>query len=65
MTNVRSAFAPQGPFEDVSKNIIGDIVERVFGGAREQLLVRLFDKGNLTTEERQALEQILREQKES
>ncbi len=56
-------FRPVRSFDDVSKNIVGDLVERVFGGAREQLLVRLFDKGNLTETERQALEKILGEKK--
>jgi predicted transcriptional regulator len=50
-------------FEDVSHNIVGDLVDRVFGGAREQLLVRLFDRGKLTDSERRVLEQILAEQK--
>ena len=49
-------------FDDVSKNIVGDLVDRVFGGAREQLLMRLFDQGKLTDNERQVLEQILGEQ---
>ena len=55
-------FRPVRSFDDVSKNIVGDLVERVFGGAREQLLMRLFDQGKLTDNERQVLEQILGEQ---
>ena len=55
-------FRPVRSFDDVSKNIVGDLVDRVFGGAREQLLMRLFDQGKLTDNERQVLEQILGEQ---
>ena len=55
-------FRPVRSFDDVSKNIVGDLVDRVFGGAREQLLMRLFDQGKLTDNERQFLEQILGEQ---
>ena len=57
-------FRPVRSFDDVSKNIVGDLVERVFGGAREQLLMRLFDQGKLTDNERQVLEQILGEQEQ-
>ncbi len=56
-------YRPVRSFEDVSKNLVGDLVDRVFGGSRDQLLIRLFDKGKLTAKERQTLEQILREQK--
>ena len=55
-------FRPVRSFDDVSKNIVGDLVDRVFGGAREQLLMLLFDQGKLTDNERQVLEQILGEQ---
>jgi predicted transcriptional regulator len=47
--------------EEVSRNLLGDLVERVFGGSREQLLVRLLDQKKLTAKERARLEQILRE----
>ena len=57
-------YRPLRTFEDVSKNLVGDLVDRVFGGSRDQLLVRLFDKGKLSAKERQTLEQILREQKQ-
>ena len=48
-------------YEEVSRNLLGDLVERVFGGSREQLLVRLLDQKKLTAKERARLEQILRE----
>ena len=48
-------------YEEVSRNLLGDLVERVFGGSREQLLVRLLDQKKLTAKERARLQQILRE----
>lgn len=56
-------FKPARPFEDVSKSMIGDMVDRLFGGSREQLLLRMFDGGKMTRKERQALESLLREDK--
>ena len=50
-------------FEDVSRNILGDLVDRVFRGSREQLLVRLLEQRRLTAAERAAIEAILREKK--
>ena len=56
-------FEPARPFEDVSKSMIGDMVDRLFGGSREQLLLRMFDGGKMTRKERQALENLLKENK--
>ena len=50
-------------FEDVSRSLVGDLVERVFRGSREQLLVRLLEQRKLTVKERAVLEAILREEK--
>ena len=50
-------------FEDVSKNLVGDLVKRVFRGSREQLLVQVLGgRKKLTAKERALLEQILKEQ---
>ena len=56
-------FEPARPFEDVSKSMIGDMVDRLFGGSREQLLLRMFDGGKMTRKERQVLENLLKENK--
>lgn len=53
-------FKPVKSFEEVSKNMLGDLLDRVFGGSREQLMLRLLDERRLTKKERQALEDILR-----
>lgn len=56
-------FKPARPFEDVSKSMVRDLVDRLFGGSREQLLLRMFDGAKLTRKERQALEKLLNEEK--
>lgn len=46
-------------FDEVSRSLLGDMVDRVFRGSRQQLLVRLLDERKLTPEERSVLESIL------
>jgi predicted transcriptional regulator len=58
------AFRPIRSFDDVSGNLIKDLVHRVFGGSREKLLVKLLDGRKLTAKERALLESILREEKQ-
>ena len=48
-------------FQEVSGNLVTELVRRVFGGSREQLLVRLMEQRKLTTKERAVLENILSE----
>jgi BlaI family transcriptional regulator, penicillinase repressor len=43
-------------FEEVSRNMVGDLVDRVFRGSRELLLVRLLEERKLTAKERAMLE---------
>ena len=54
-------YRPIRTFEEVSGSLLGDLIERVFGGSREQLLLRLMDHRRLSKRERQLLESILRE----
>ena len=54
-------FQPVRSFDDVSGSLLGDLVERVFGGSREKLLVRLMEQRRLTARERALLEDLLRE----
>jgi BlaI family transcriptional regulator, penicillinase repressor len=56
-------YRPVRSFEEVSGSMVGDMVERLFRGSREQLLVRLMAERNLTAKERTVLENILREKK--
>lgn len=49
------------PFTEVSRCLVDDLVERVFQGSRQQLLLCLFDEQLLRPEDRSALETILTE----
>jgi predicted transcriptional regulator len=53
-------YRPAKSYEEVSGRLLTDLVERVFQGSREQLLVRLVEQKKLSTKERAALEVILR-----
>lgn len=48
-------------FDEVSGSMLGDMIQKVFGGSREKMLVRLMDERKLTQKELKALEDILRE----
>ncbi len=48
-------------FDDVSGSLLGEMIQKVFGGSREKLLVRLMDERKLTKKELKALEEILKE----
>jgi predicted transcriptional regulator len=54
-------YVPQRSYEEVSGRLLGDLVERVFAGSREQLLTRLLGQSRLTAKERTVLEDILKE----
>lgn len=55
-------YRPCRTFEEVSRGLLGDLIERVFRGSREQLLVRLMEQKRLTAREKKILQQILKEQ---
>jgi BlaI family penicillinase repressor len=48
-------------YEDVSRRLLGEMVDRVFRGSRAQLLCRLVEQRKLTAEERAVLEKIVKE----
>jgi predicted transcriptional regulator len=56
-------YKPCRSQEEVSRSLLGDLVEQLFGGSRELLLMRLFEDSQLTAEERSALQQLLREKR--
>jgi predicted transcriptional regulator len=57
-------YQPVRSFEDVSRSLVGELIERVFRGSREQLLVNLLGRQKrLTAKERELLKQVLKEQK--
>ena len=55
-------YCPARSYEEVSGRLLGDVLERVFHGSREQLLLRLVETRRLTSKERAMLEDILKEQ---
>jgi predicted transcriptional regulator len=55
-------YKPIRAFPDVSRSLVRDLVERVFHGSREELLVHLFGQKKLSAKERALLLQILKEQ---
>ena len=56
-------YRPIRSFSQVSGSLVGDLVERLFGGQREQLLMRLLEERKLSAKERAVLEDILRDKK--
>jgi predicted transcriptional regulator len=57
------SYRPARSYEEVSRKLLGELIERVFRGSREQLLVRLMEQEALTAKERALLEEILRQQR--
>ncbi|MBT6153349.1 MAG: BlaI/MecI/CopY family transcriptional regulator [Planctomycetaceae bacterium] len=55
-------FQAARSFEEVSGNLLGDLLNRVFGGSREQLLMTLIDQKKLSAKERAVLQNLLEEQ---
>lgn len=56
-------YRPVRSFEEVSGSLLGEMVQRVFGGSREAMLMRLVEQKKLTAKERDLLKEILREKK--
>lgn len=54
-------YVPAEPRQEVTKRLLGDVLDRVFGGSREQLLLCLVDQRPLTVKERELLQTILEE----
>lgn len=54
-------YRPIRSFDEVSGSLLKDLIQRVFSGSREALLVRLMDQQQLTRRERDRLKEILGE----
>lgn len=52
-------FRPARTYEEVSGRLLGDLVDKVFGGSSELLLVRLMEQQRLSAKERSLLEAVL------
>jgi predicted transcriptional regulator len=53
-------YRPARSYEEVSRKLLGEVLERVFRGSREQLLVRLMEQRGLSAKERALLQDVLR-----
>jgi BlaI family transcriptional regulator, penicillinase repressor len=56
-------YRPLRSYEDVSRRIVGDVIDRVFRGSHTQLLLQLMETDRLTDAERELLEQVVQEKK--
>ena len=54
-------YQPVRSFEDVSSRLLSDMIERVFRGSREQLLLRLVEQRRLTAKEWAVLQEVVKE----
>jgi BlaI family penicillinase repressor len=62
VTNERPfIYRPVRSYEEVSRSMLGDLVERLFGGSREKLLAHLLGGKKLSAKERALLESHLKE----
>jgi predicted transcriptional regulator len=52
-------YRPARSYEEVSRRLLDDVLDRVFGGSRERLLVRLMERARLTDRERDLLRGLL------
>lgn len=55
-------FQPVRSFSEVSGRLITDLIQRVFGGSREALLMRLMDPKQLSARERRLVQSLLEQQ---
>jgi BlaI family penicillinase repressor len=56
------SFRSARSYEDVSRKLLGELLDRVFRGSREQLLVRLMEQRALTAKERALIGEVLRQE---
>lgn len=54
-------YQPTRSFDDVSRTLVQELVQRVFHGSREQLLVRVLEEKKLTAKEKAVLKSVLKE----
>ncbi|MGH7134305.1 MAG: BlaI/MecI/CopY family transcriptional regulator [Pirellulales bacterium] len=54
-------YVPVRSYEEVSRRLLGDLIDRVFHGSRELLLARLLEQKKLTPKERARLKDLLQE----
>ena len=58
------SFRPTKSFDEVSGNLVHDLVQRVFQGSRQQLLVQVIGQHKLSARKQALLQQLLLEDAE-
>jgi BlaI family transcriptional regulator, penicillinase repressor len=53
-------YRPSKSFREVSGKLLKDVLQRVFGGSREALLVRLMEQNELSAKEREVLKRLMK-----
>ena len=56
------SYRPARSYEDVSRKLLGELLDRVFRGSRDQVLVRLMEQKALTAKERALIGEVLRQE---
>ncbi len=56
-------FKPLRTFQEVSGGLVSELVQKVFGGSRQQLLMQVFEPEKLSHRKRKLLEELLRDEK--
>ncbi len=59
------SFKPIKSFEEVSGHLVRDLIQQVFQGSREQLLVQVIGRQQLSAHKRALLEELLSDDQES
>ncbi len=62
-TNAQRPFVYESirEYEEVSRRLLGDLLDRVFLGSREQLLIQLMEDKKLSARQRKLLNEFLQE----
>ena len=58
-------YAPERSFEEVSSRLVGHLLQRVFDGSRERMLVQVLGRRKLSASERRFLQDLLAKQEDS
>lgn len=58
-------YAAKRSFEDVSSRLVGNLVQKLFAGSRQRMLVQVLSRRKLSAGERQFLQELLDQQEDA
>ena len=58
-------YAAQRSFDDVSSRLVGHLLQKLFDGSRERMLVQVLGRRKLSASERQFLQELLDKQEKT